>query len=102
MVERARGEVRIGISGWRYAPWRGVFYPQGLAQHRELEFASRMLPTIEINGSFYSLQRPESYAEWHDRTPDDFVFALKGSRYITHMLKLSGASAPFSFSMCVM
>ncbi|NUZ04844.1 DUF72 domain-containing protein [Piscinibacter koreensis] len=85
----AHGELRIGISGWRYPPWRGVFYPPGLAQHRELTFASRMLPTIEVNGSFYSLQRPELYAAWHDETPDDFVFALKGSRYITHMLKLN-------------
>ena len=96
MVERAPGEVRIGISGWRYAPWRGVFYPTGLAQRRELEFASRMLPTIEINGSFYSLQRPESYAEWHAQTPDDFVFALKGARYITHMLKLSAVETPLA------
>jgi uncharacterized protein YecE (DUF72 family) len=93
MVERARGEVRIGISGWRYPPWRGVFYPPGLAQRRELEFASRTLPTIEINGSFYSLQRPESWAEWHDQTPEGFVFAVKGSRYITHMLKLNGVEA---------
>ncbi|MBJ2154362.1 DUF72 domain-containing protein [Variovorax sp. IB41] len=80
--------LRIGISGWRYAPWRGRFYPPGLAQRRELEFASRMLPTIEINGSFYSLQRPESYRRWHDEAPEDFVFAVKGSRYITHMLQL--------------
>lgn len=82
------GDVHIGISGWRYAPWRGRFYPPGLAQRRELEFASLMLPTIEINGSFYSLQRPESYRLWHDQTPEDFVFAVKGSRYITHMLQL--------------
>src|SRR6186997_2062676 len=96
MVERSPGEVRIGISGWRYTPWRGLFYPPGLAQRRELEFASRMLPTIEINGSFYSLQRPESYAEWHAQTPDDFVFALKGSRYITHMLKLNAVETPLA------
>src|SRR3954453_22751792 len=82
------GVVRIGISGWRYEPWRGIFYPDGLAQRPELAFASRMLPTIEINGSFYSLQRPESYAAWHAETPPGFVFAVKGSRYITHMLKL--------------
>jgi uncharacterized protein YecE (DUF72 family) len=82
------GEVHIGISGWRYAPWRGHFYPRGLAQDRELEFASLMLPTVEINGSFYSLQHPDSYQLWHDQTPDDFVFAVKGSRYITHMLQL--------------
>ena len=68
-----------------------MFYPPRLPQRRELAFASRMLPTIEINGSFYSLQRPEFYAAWHDETPDDFVFAVKGSRYITHMLKLQRA-----------
>ena len=96
MAPSSPGEVRIGISGWRYAPWRGVFYPPGLAQRRELEFASRMLPTIEINGSFYSLQRPASYVEWHDQTPDDFVFALKGSRYITHMLKLNDVATPLA------
>jgi uncharacterized protein YecE (DUF72 family) len=82
------GDVRIGISGWRYAPWRGRFYPRGLVQREELAFASRKLPTIEINGSFYSLQRPASYQAWHDETPEDFVFAVKGSRYITHMLQL--------------
>ena len=82
------GKVRIGISGWRYTPWRGVFYPQGLAQRRELEFASRTFPTIEINGSFYSLQHPDSYQRWHDETPDDFVFAVKGHRFITHHLRL--------------
>lgn len=83
------GEVRVGISGWRYAPWRGVFYPPGLAQRRELEHASRVLSTIEINGSFYSLQRPESYASWTAATPEDFLFAVKGGRFITHMLKLT-------------
>jgi len=92
----AAGEVRIGISGWRYEPWRGIFYPPGLAQRRELAFAARMLPTIEINGSFYSLQRPESYAEWYEETPPGFVFALKGSRYITHMLKLRNVGAPLA------
>jgi uncharacterized protein YecE (DUF72 family) len=92
----ARGDVRIGISGWRYEPWRGVFYPPGLTQHRELAFASRMLPTIEINGSFYSLQRPESYLAWHDDTPDEFVFAVKGPRYITHMLRLKAFEQPLA------
>jgi len=92
----AAGEVRIGISGWRYEPWRGIFYPPRLPQRSELAFAARMLPTIEINGSFYSLQRPESYAEWYDETPPGFVFALKGSRYITHMLKLRNAEAPLA------
>ena len=84
------GTIRIGISGWRYAPWRGVFYPRGLAQRRELEFASRCFSTIEINGSFYALQRPEHYARWHDETPDGFLFSVKGPRFVTHMLKLKG------------
>jgi uncharacterized protein YecE (DUF72 family) len=84
------GAISIGISGWRYPPWRGgAFYPKGLAQHRELEYASRVLPSIELNGSFYSLQRPENYAAWYDDTPAGFVFSVKGSRYITHMLRLS-------------
>jgi uncharacterized protein YecE (DUF72 family) len=80
--------IRIGISGWRYAGWRGVFYPDDLPQRRELEFASRRLSSVEINGSFYSLQSPESYARWYAETPDDFVFSVKGGRYITHMLRL--------------
>ena len=80
--------MRVGISGWRYAGWRGDFYPTGLAQRRELAYASERLPTIEINGSFYSLQRPTSYAAWHAETPDHFVFAVKGGRYITHMKRL--------------
>lgn len=92
----AHAEVRIGISGWRYAPWRGPFYPPGLQQRRELEFASRMLPTIEINGSFYSLQRPESYAEWYAQTPDDFIFAVKGPKYITHMRRLKDVETPLA------
>jgi uncharacterized protein YecE (DUF72 family) len=80
--------IRIGISGWRYAGWRGVFYPQDLPQRRELEYASRRLTSIEINGSFYSLQTPESFARWYAETPDDFLFSVKGGRYITHMLRL--------------
>ena len=84
MAER----ILVGISGWRYPPWRGVFYPKGLPQREELAFASRALPTIEINGSFYSLQKPAYYAAWAQATPEDFVFSVKGSRFITHMLKL--------------
>ena len=83
--------IRIGISGWRYAPWRGVFYPQALPQRRELEYAARLFPSIEINGSFYSLQSPSSWQCWHDATPDHFVFAVKGPRYITHILRLRDA-----------
>ena len=84
------GALRIGVSGWRYAPWRGAFYPPGLKQRDELRFASQALPTIEINGSFYSLQRPSSWQGWFDETPDDFVFAVKAPRFITHMLRLRG------------
>jgi uncharacterized protein YecE (DUF72 family) len=83
-----RTQTRIGISGWKYAPWRGKFYPQGLQQRKELCFASRQLSTIEINGSFYSLQKPESYQAWSEQTPEGFVFAVKGPRYVTHMLRL--------------
>jgi uncharacterized protein YecE (DUF72 family) len=88
--------TRIGISGWRYAPWRGVFYPKDLAQRRELEFASRRFDTIEINGSFYSLQRPESWRRWRDETPEGFVFAVKAPRYITHLKRLRGIDAPLA------
>ena len=88
--------IRIGISGWRYEPWRGVFYPDGLAQRRELEFAARHFPTLEINGSFYSLQRPEYYEDWYAQTPPGFVFAVKGSRYITHMLRLKEVDKPLA------
>jgi uncharacterized protein YecE (DUF72 family) len=90
------GQVRIGISGWRYPPWRGVFYPEGLPQKQELSFASRAFPSIELNGSFYSLMRPESYAAWYAATPDDFVFAVKGGRFITHMRRLRGVEAALS------
>ncbi len=86
--------IHIGISGWRYPPWRGVFFPEGLAQARELEYASRAVPTIEINGSFYSLQRPESYAAWYEATPPGFVFSHKGNRFITHILRLRDIDAP--------
>jgi uncharacterized protein YecE (DUF72 family) len=80
----------IGISGWRYAPWRGVFYPEGLPARDELKYAAERLATIELNGSFYSLQRPEYYTRWSEQVPPGFVFAVKGSRYITHMLRLRG------------
>lgn len=89
-------KVRIGISGWRYAPWRGKFYPKGLRQKDELAYAASKFSTVEINGTFYSLQRPESFAAWHDAVPDDFVFAVKGARYITHMLKLKNVEQPLA------
>src|SRR5262249_41613902 len=90
------GQVRIGISGWRYPPWRGIFYPKGLPQRAELDYASRCFATIEINGTFYSLQRPERFAEWDAATPDDFVFAVKGSRYVTHLKRLKEVETPLA------
>jgi uncharacterized protein YecE (DUF72 family) len=89
-------QARIGISGWRYAGWRGDFYPPGLAQRRELAYASQRLTSIEINGSFYSLQRPTSYAAWRAETPDDFVFSVKGGRFITHLKRLVDVEVPLA------
>jgi uncharacterized protein YecE (DUF72 family) len=91
-----RVAIRVGISGWRYAPWRGVFYPSDLPQRAELGYAGQVFSTLEINGSFYSLQRPESYALWYQQTPPGFMFALKGGRYITHMLKLRNVQRPLA------
>jgi uncharacterized protein YecE (DUF72 family) len=88
--------IRVGISGWRYEPWRGVFYPQDLVQRRELEYCGLHFPSVEINGSFYSLQRPEYYEAWYEETPPGFVFAVKGSRYITHMLRLNNIDKPLA------
>src|ERR1700753_2678139 len=82
------GLIRVGISGWNYAPWRGVFYPERLPHARELAYAAEHFSSIEINGTFYSLQRPSSFASWAAVTPDNFVFSVKGSRFITHMLRL--------------
>lgn len=81
-------QIRIGVSGWRYPPWRGEFYPQGLLQADELTYAAEKLSTVEINGSFYSLQTPASYAAWHAATPSGFLFGVKGGRFITHMKRL--------------
>ncbi|OQR27329.1 hypothetical protein BWR59_26725 [Pseudomonas sp. Bc-h] len=89
-------DIRIGISGWRYVPWRGDFYPEGLAQKNELKFASRAVNSIEINGSFYSLQSPDLYARWYADTPKGFVFSLKGPRYITHVRRLKEIDEPIA------
>lgn len=83
--------IRIGIGGWTYVPWRGTFYPSDLTQSRELEFASRHLTSIEINGTFYGLQKPASYEKWYQETPDDFVFSLKAPRYATNRKVLADA-----------
>jgi uncharacterized protein YecE (DUF72 family) len=92
--EWPKQDLRIGISGWTYPPWRGVFYPKKLPHRMELEFASREFNSIEINGSFYSLQRPSSYQRWYADTPPGFVFSVKGARFITHMKKLREVEAP--------
>jgi uncharacterized protein YecE (DUF72 family) len=86
----------IGTSGWRYPPWRGVFYPPKLAQRRELAHLAGLVNSVEINGSFYSLQRPESYRAWAAETPDGFLFAVKGSRYITHLKQLRDVRVPLA------
>ena len=88
--------ARVGTSGWRYPPWRRTFYPPGLAQRRELEYLSRQVASIEINGSFYSLQRPEGYRSWASDTRPDFVFAVKGGRFITHLKQLRDIETPLA------
>src|SRR4051794_4027926 len=90
------GEVRVGLSGWRYREWRGRFYPPGLVQRRELEYVAERFDTVEINGSFYSLQRPSSYQRWAATVPPGFLFAVKGGRYITHLLRLRGVETPLA------
>jgi uncharacterized protein YecE (DUF72 family) len=85
------GAIRIGVGGWTFEPWRGNFYPEGLAHKRELEFASRALTSIEINGTYYSTFKPDSWRKWRDETPDGFVFAVKASRFCTNRKVLAGA-----------
>ncbi|WP_117191478.1 DUF72 domain-containing protein [Rhizobium terrae] len=95
-MKKRSGDIRIGISGWTYKPWRGMFYPEGLPQKQELSYAAERFRSIEINGTFYGLQRPKSFAAWYEATPDDFVFAVKGSRYITHMRRLVDIETPLA------
>jgi uncharacterized protein YecE (DUF72 family) len=85
---RRAGTIRVGISGWTYGGWHGTFYPPGLRHSDELSYAAREVDTIEINGTHYSLQRPDCFARWHDKTPEGFVFAIKGSRFVTHLKQL--------------
>jgi uncharacterized protein YecE (DUF72 family) len=89
-------QVRVGTSGWTYPPWRGVFYPKGLPQKQELRYMASKVNSVEINGSFYSLQRPTSYRSWFTETPEDFLFSVKGPRFITHMKKLRDAWTPLA------
>ena len=85
------GTIRIGVGGWTYAPWRGSFYPKGLTQTRELEFASSKLTSIEINGTYYGSQKPATFAKWRDETPDDFVFSVKAPRFAVNRKQLASA-----------
>jgi uncharacterized protein YecE (DUF72 family) len=78
------GQIHIGVGGWTFEPWRGVFYPEGLPHAKELEYASRQLTSIEINGTYYSLQSPETFRKWREATPEGFVFSVKGSRFCTN------------------
>jgi uncharacterized protein YecE (DUF72 family) len=96
--------IRVGIGGWNYEPWRGTFYPPGLAQKKELEYASRKLTSIEINGTYYGSQKPESFARWRDETPDDFAFSVKGPRFTTNrrILAEAGPSIKRFFSTGVL
>jgi len=82
-VKQSRGEIRVGVGGWTYEPWRTTFYPNGLRHTRELEYASRQLTAIEINGTFYRTQKPATFAKWRDETPEGFVFSVKAVRYTT-------------------
>ncbi|MYZ48722.1 DUF72 domain-containing protein [Propylenella binzhouense] len=91
MANGDEARIRVGIGGWNFGPWRGTFYPKGLPARRELEFASRNLTSIEVNGTFYRSQAPETFAKWREETPDDFVFALKGPRYATNRRNLAEA-----------
>lgn len=91
MTSEPTGKIHIGIGGWTYEPWRGTFYPDKLPQKRELEHASRHLTSIEINGTYYGSQKPESFAKWRDETPDDFVYSLKAPRFATNRKVLADA-----------
>jgi uncharacterized protein YecE (DUF72 family) len=90
------GIIRVGIAGWTYEPWRGVFYPKGLKREQELEYAASQFRAIEINGTFYGMQKPASFAHWADQVPADFVFSVKAPRYITHILRLRDPLVPLA------
>src|SRR5688572_13138822 len=92
MASRGAGKVFVGVGGWNFAPWRGSFYPKGLTQAKELHYASRQLTSIEINSTFYGLQKPATFQKWHDETPDEFVFSVKAPRFVTNR-KLLASSA---------
>nr|WP_294551908.1 DUF72 domain-containing protein [uncultured Rhodopila sp.] len=90
------GIIRVGIAGWTYEPWRGTFYPKGLKREQELEYAASQFRSIEINGTFYGMQKPAAFAHWADQVPADFVFSVKAPRYITHILRLRDPLVPLA------
>ena len=92
MAKRNAGKIYVGVGGWNFAPWRGSFYPKGLAQTKELHYASRQLTATEINSTFYGLQKPATFQKWHDETPDAFMFSLKAPRFVTHRKRLADVS----------
>ena len=93
MANRKAGKIHVGVGGWNFAPWRGSFYPKGLTQARELHYASRELTSIEINSTFYGLQKPATFQKWHDDTPDGFVFSVKAPRFVTQRKDLATAGS---------
>ena len=94
MATRKAGKIFVGVGGWNFAPWRGSYYPKGLTQARELHYSSRQLTSIEINSTFYGLQKPATFQKWHDETPDGFVFSVKAPRFVTNRKRLAeGASS---------
>jgi uncharacterized protein YecE (DUF72 family) len=93
MATHKAGKIRVGVGGWNFAPWRGSFYPKGLTQAQELHYASRKLTAIEINSTFYGLQKPATFQKWHDATPDGFVFSLKAPRFVTNRKSLATAAS---------
>ena len=93
MAAKNSGNIRVGIGGWVFEEWRGTFYPKGLSQKRELEYAGQHLTSIEINGTYYGSQKPESFARWRSETPDGFVFSVKGPRFATNRGVLAEAGS---------
>src|SRR5215212_3821579 len=93
MARRKSGKILVGVGGWNFAPWRGSFYPKGLTQSRELHHMSRELTSIEINSTFYGLQKPATFEKWRDETPDEFVFSVKAPRFVTQRKQLGSAAS---------
>jgi uncharacterized protein YecE (DUF72 family) len=95
-TKSATGVIRVGMSGWVFPDWRGTFYPKGVTQKKELEYASRKVNSIEINGTFYSLQKPESFQSWAEQVPEDFCFAVKAPQFMTHVLRMKEVEEPLA------